>query len=526
MAEIYTVASLWIGPELSWMEQICLLSFVKNGHRTILYTYEPVKGIPEGVEERDAREIMPESKIIYHKLTGSPAFHSDVFRLRLLDQTDYLWVDTDALCVKPFEKPEDGFFFGWGNEKKPLLFSGVLGLPKDSDTLHKMMLLTVDEYPVPPWLPADKQQELQARKDAGDGLHVSEMQWGVLGPDAIDYFAKETGEADYAMPGEVLYPIPFARANWLYWPNHRRKVHDYIKPETLSVHFFGRRMRKVLLNTQGQPLEGSYLKELVEDYDVDPKKTAHLFKKNKPVDVKMIKNISLPRYDSYDDLLACEMWQKGLQSLNTHLAKSLEEADAPTELNGNLFYQHKDADFRLKELTSRFEGKRRNLFTLAKQCDHMFEVGVNGGHSLYLALSANPDLRVTGVDICKQVESSWARVDIYVPAAFEWLITAFPGRCEFITGNSLIELPRYADGHPDETVDLLHLDGAKDTHLREFLAMKPLMREGSFLLQDDTNTKPVRMSMRQIQKLGFAKKDDTKERGLEETPGHKLLIVQ
>jgi len=56
---LYDVASLWIGPELSWMEQICLLSFMEKGHRTVLYAYDDVKSVPDGVEIRDAREIMP-----------------------------------------------------------------------------------------------------------------------------------------------------------------------------------------------------------------------------------------------------------------------------------------------------------------------------------------------------------------------------------------------------------------------------------------------------------------------------------
>lgn len=196
-----------------------------------------------------------------------------------------------------------------------------------------------------------------------------------------------------------------------------------------------------------------------------------------------------------------------------------------TELNGNLFYRHKDAGFQTEEMTPRFDGKRRNLFHLARQSAHMFEVGVNGGHSLYLALSSNPKLRITGVDICKQVSADWARVDIYVPAAFDWLTKAFPGRCIFISGNSLIELPRYVDQNPEEKVDLLHLDGAKDTHLREFLAMRPLMGEGAFLLQDDTNAQPVRNSMRQILRLGLANKANVVETGLVEAWGHRTLIV-
>ena len=70
-----------------------------------------------------------------------------------------------------------------------------------------------------------------------------------------------------------------------------------------------------------------------------------------------------------------------------------------------------------------------------------------------------------------------------------------------------------------------HLDGAKDTHLREFLAIRPLMSQGSILLQDDVNTKPVRLSMRQLLKLGYTKKVDLEEIELIRVPGHAVLRV-
>ncbi len=235
--------------------------------------------------------------------------------------------------------------------------------------------------------------------------------------------------------------------------------------------------------------------------------------------------LNLPTYESYDEMLACPAWIAGLDDLNAHLANTLSRWGQSAELNGNLFYAHRDPDFLNSGLLPRFDGKRRNLFWLARQSRHMFEVGVNGGHSLYLALSANPALRVTGVDICRQLTPTWARVDIYVPAAFAWLTQAFPGRCRFITGNSLVELPKYADENPTETIDLLHLDGSKDTHLREYLALKPLMPKGAFLLQDDTNMGPVRVAMRQILQLGLAQKVDVDHPDLQDLPSHKVLVV-
>ncbi|MFO8127917.1 MAG: class I SAM-dependent methyltransferase, partial [Yoonia sp.] len=240
---VYDVASLWIGPELSWMEQICLESFLWNGHRTILYLYEDVASVPDGVEVRDARDIMPSDEIIYHVNTGSPAFHSDVFRLRLLDQVDCLWIDTDAYCLKPFIRRDHGFFFGWGSDRRRIIFSGILGLPKDSRTLRSMLELTKDEYPVPPWASKKRQAELQSLKDNGKGVHMSLMPWGVCGPEALHYFSHETGEVEHAFDGPVLYPVPFSSTRSFHRPHICKGVYNAITEETLSVHLYGRRFR-------------------------------------------------------------------------------------------------------------------------------------------------------------------------------------------------------------------------------------------------------------------------------------------
>jgi len=274
---LYDVASLWIGPELSWMEQICLMSFLEKGHRTILYTYDDVKSVPEGVELRDAREIMPSDQIIYHVNTGSPAFHSDVFRLRMLAQTDYLWVDTDAYCLKPFERQEHGFFYGWGTDKRRIICSGVVKLPKHSETLRAMLDLTRDEYPVPPWATPERQAELRRLKEAGQGVHMSLMPWGVCGPEALHFFAHQSGEVQHAFDGPVLYPVSFSNTRAFHRPHLKRKVLEAITDETVSVHFYGRRFRNIFARSGGMPLEGSYADDLCRHHGVEPERTAHLF---------------------------------------------------------------------------------------------------------------------------------------------------------------------------------------------------------------------------------------------------------
>lgn len=235
--------------------------------------------------------------------------------------------------------------------------------------------------------------------------------------------------------------------------------------------------------------------------------------------------LDLPAYTSFEGMSDCPKWRAALASLNAHLAAALVAENAEVSLNGNLFYAHKDLEFQEKPLLEDYEGKRRNLFKLAQGSGKFLEVGVNGGHSLFLALSANPNLHCIGIDICAQVSPTWARVDIYVPAAFEWLAAAFPGRTAFITGNSLVELPRFVLDNPDEKIDLLHLDGAKDTHLREFLAAQPVLTRGAHVIVDDTNTRPVKQSMRQMLQLKLAQHADANVLGLETTFGHRILSV-
>lgn len=52
------VASLWIGEKLHYLNQLCLLSHVRNGHPTTLYCTDTVTNVPAGIEVRPASDIM------------------------------------------------------------------------------------------------------------------------------------------------------------------------------------------------------------------------------------------------------------------------------------------------------------------------------------------------------------------------------------------------------------------------------------------------------------------------------------
>ena len=180
MAELPIVSSLWIGGTLTWLERLCLKSFVDKGHHTVLYTYEDVVGVPDGVEVRNGAEIISVEKMPIHGRTGSPALFSDLFRFHLMvKKPGEIWIDTDMYCWRPVDVQTPHVF---GYETKFQLNGAILRLPPDSDALGQLLDFTADEHSIPEFLNDEMKAEYRARAEAGDPVHVAEMPWGIWGP--------------------------------------------------------------------------------------------------------------------------------------------------------------------------------------------------------------------------------------------------------------------------------------------------------------------------------------------------------
>jgi hypothetical protein len=267
MTPEYQIAALWIGGPLSFLEQLCLVSFVHAGHHTVLYTYETVPNVPSGIEVRDAGEILPLRGFLKHERTGSPALHSDLFRYHLLAKRDRtIWADTDAYCVKPFATAS-GHFYGW--ESKKHVNGGVLGFPQDSETLGRLLAYTADEFAIPSWYGPEYEAELRAKAEAGTPVHASEQPWGVWGPHAITHFLQETGEVRHALPRVALYPVAYKDRRLILRPGWDEG--EVVTDETFSIHFYGRRMRRrVVSHENGIPRPRSLFGRLLKKHGIDP----------------------------------------------------------------------------------------------------------------------------------------------------------------------------------------------------------------------------------------------------------------
>ena len=258
---------LWVEGPLTYVEVLCAVSFRDAGHHVRLYHYGDVQNVPEGIELVHGSEILDIDRFIKHGRTGSFALFSDVFRYHMLQQRDRcIWADLDAYCVKPFES-ETGHFFGW--ESGHHINGGVLGLPPDSEALGQLLEMTEDEYGIPEWYPAKEQARLQALKDEGRPVHVSEMDWGVWGPHAVTHYLHKTGEAKYALPRECLYPVRFRDRRLLMRTRAVDKIDDIVTEDTYSVHFYGRRVRVFLSDIGGLPEPGSWMDRELQRHGVD-----------------------------------------------------------------------------------------------------------------------------------------------------------------------------------------------------------------------------------------------------------------
>ncbi len=100
------IKSLWIGPRLSPLEQLCAKSFMAHGHPFHLYLYEDVKEVPKGVEIKDANAIIPEAKMAAYP-SERLDHRSDWFRWTLIALEGGWWADMDMVCLKPLDFAEE-----------------------------------------------------------------------------------------------------------------------------------------------------------------------------------------------------------------------------------------------------------------------------------------------------------------------------------------------------------------------------------------------------------------------------------
>lgn len=254
-----TVASLWIGERLGMIEKASIRSFLKVGDHFILYAYNPIANVPDGVEVRDAQEVYPCRSIIRHKKSGSPALHSDLFRYALLAKTDYIWVDLDIIALRSFDFPSEWVF---GIETQGEVNGAVLNMPKDSKALQELLKFNENMIGFPPMMKG-WQRVRYWFKSWGRGMTIDRWPWGSIGPRALSHYLHIYDEFKYAMPVSAFYAIPLDRAHEFAIPG--KITLDDLPEGAWGVHLWGKELRQYLKqHCAGEPPEGSFLADCLK----------------------------------------------------------------------------------------------------------------------------------------------------------------------------------------------------------------------------------------------------------------------
>ncbi|MFE3837259.1 hypothetical protein [Pseudogemmobacter sonorensis] len=264
-AERRPVASLWIGPRLHYINQFCLLSHVQQGHPTTLYCTEEVENVPEGVITRPATEIMQIDMDIVRQTSES--FLSNVFRYKMIQKTDAIWIDCDALCHRPFPEGMDHIYAGHGF--RGALNCGVVYIPPQGELIDRLIDYYENLPEAPGWFNKQQRKRLDKQDPAlPQAVRIYNADRTSFGPQAFTWFAQQTGDFERALSHDVLYPVPF-QLNDVFFDPHSN-VEGHFTDQTLSVHLYTNGTKPWW--RKHAPLPGSYAARMAERMGVDPSK--------------------------------------------------------------------------------------------------------------------------------------------------------------------------------------------------------------------------------------------------------------
>ena len=251
MSQIFQ--SLWIGPSLSKMEQLCVKSFIDHNLEYHLYTYGEVKNIPEGVIVKDGNEILPASEIYRYK-NGSVSAFSNLFRFTMLYKKGGYWVDTDLACTNPKLYEEDYVFTTEPSRdyNNSIICAGLIKLPKESEPARMGMVI----------------QKIQKQK-----ILSGEVNWG-SGPKTVQQIVHKYNLHKYVLPWKTI-----CTCNWTGMPSllntnfpcHPSIIKDYnsIPKEMFGIHFWNEIWRRNNLDKNATYDKNSIYEKLKDKHKIN-----------------------------------------------------------------------------------------------------------------------------------------------------------------------------------------------------------------------------------------------------------------
>jgi len=231
------IQGLWIGDELSTMEQLSIASFLYNGHPFHLYLYDDVRNMPDGVVIKDANDILDDSLIFKYRDRDTYAGFANLFRYKLLYDKGGYWVDMDVVCVKPFNFPNSYVFNTETTGANCDIGNCVIKAPEGS-SLMRYCYETI----------------------LGCG-NLKQTKWGETGPLFFREIVQKFNLVNYAVDAEVFCPVPYNKFEDFI----RKSSHEILTPVThkvRGVHLWSEMWRLSNMDKNAQYTDNCFYEEL------------------------------------------------------------------------------------------------------------------------------------------------------------------------------------------------------------------------------------------------------------------------
>ncbi len=255
--------SLWIGERLGYLERLTMVSALSVGHPFTLYSYGPEKlhGVPDGVELRDAKEVLPYASLSRYFDGGWATLGTDFFRYAMQAKGLGYWVDLDLYFIRPIDF-HDQYVFSW--EHETMINGSVLRLPRDSEMVRELCSISHVNWRPPFYGPRKTAIFYWRRLTEGD-IRPENYRWGTFGPMMLTYLAKKYRVSKLAKHRSVFHPIRHRDAKLLLGPPE--PVESQLTNETRAIHLWNSVLRRL---AKGSPPPGSYLEAACRRHGLEP----------------------------------------------------------------------------------------------------------------------------------------------------------------------------------------------------------------------------------------------------------------
>lgn len=210
------IQGLWIGPELSLLEQLSIASFLRNGHEYYLYVYDEPRNIPAGTTVKDANQILPGSSIFQYREYASYAGFANFFRYKILLEHGGWWADSDTICLRPFDFPEEYVFSSELCDGRQVINCGVIKTPRGSPVMAYA------------W-------EVCRKKDP------QKLNWGETGPRLMGEAVTRSSLEQHVKPYTFFCPLSYSDWSRVLEP----ETHDLLNGGNYAIHLWNEMWRKV-----------------------------------------------------------------------------------------------------------------------------------------------------------------------------------------------------------------------------------------------------------------------------------------